>query len=455
MTNVQFCRTRSPQRLRGDQKGVIIILVAMLFPVLLGFAGLALDIGMVYDWKRRQKQAAIAGAMGAAHERVRFATVAEAIEIAKEDTARNNFDDASATRDITVEVNIPPLSGAYFNDDEFVEVIITENVPSYFGRLFQDSVTVRSRAVAGMRPYADGCVIALEPTAEETFVASGSVTLTATCGIIVNSTHEEAMVTNGQPSCVTATSIGVTGGYTNRSNTPCIHPYPVKTPPIVDPLAYLVEPAQGNCIEHNYNHSSGAVTMVPGRYCGTPENVWVWDPILLTNVLEKEYRASIQISGGPVTLSPGVYYLDSGMKIEGNTFIYGEGVTFFNTNKQENSVRDAWVPIQIGGDVTFEVYAPTEGDYAGVLFWGDDDAPEFDNDGERNFSEIAGNANSIFGGTIYFPATQIRWAGTSVNAEWTQIVADTIKIVGNAEVPGVDLNGGTIPVATKKVTLVE
>ena len=443
--------------LRADKHGAIIIAVAVVFPVLLAFTAFSLDVGMMYDWKRRQKAATIAAAMGASHEMFRQSQVslADAKVAAKlagiEDAKRNNFDDADANRNITVTVNIPPTSGIYLDDPDFVEVFIEEVVPSYFARVFgQETVTIRSRNVAGFAGYADACVIALEPTATETFVASGTPTLDADCGIAVNSTDDEAMVTNGQPSCVFATVIGVTGGYTNRSNTPCIDPYPIQTPPVVDPLSHLtpIEVSNaGGCIV-NTNISNGTHSLSPGRYCGTPENE---DGVV-------EYRPAIKISGGTVTFEAGLYVLDAGIDITGNSVIRGSGVTFYNTNKQEpyQGNMDAWVTISIEGTVDFQVTAPTAGDYTGVLFWEDPDAPEwdFDDPDERRFHFFGGNQTSIWGGALYFPSSQVRWAGTGTAADWTMIVSDTIKIVGNAVVPGQRLNTGNAN-PFLKVTLVE
>ena len=444
-------------RLRADQHGAIIVVTAIVFPVLLAFTALSLDVGRMYDWKRRQKAATIAAAMGASHEmfrqsQVSLADATVAAELAAiEDAKRNNFDDADANRSITVTVNIPPTSGNYLGDPDFVEVFIEEVVPSYFARVFgQETVTIRSRNVAGFSRYADACVIALEPTATESFVASGTPTLDADCGIAVNSTDEEAMVTNGQPSCVIATVIGVTGGYSNRSNTPCIDPYPIQTPPIVDPLSHLtpiVLSNAGGCIV-NTQITGGTHTLSPGRYCGTPEKE---DGV-------NEYRPAIKISGGTVTFEPGLYILDVGIDITGNAVIRGTGVTFYNTNQQEEykGNKDAWVTMSIEGTVDFQVYAPTEGDYTGVLFWEDSAAPEWDFwiPDERRFHYFGGNQTSVFGGAVYTPSSQIRWAGNGDAADWTMVIADTIKIVGNAIIPGARLNTGA-PNPFLKVTLVE
>ncbi len=56
-----FCRRFAT--LRRDEAGTLVIIAALLFPVLLAFMGLSLDVGLIYDWKRREQRAADAAAM--------------------------------------------------------------------------------------------------------------------------------------------------------------------------------------------------------------------------------------------------------------------------------------------------------------------------------------------------------------------------------------------------------
>ena len=55
-------------RLKEDNRAAILIITALLFPVLLAFLALALDVGKIYDLKRRTQNAANAGAIGGAYE---------------------------------------------------------------------------------------------------------------------------------------------------------------------------------------------------------------------------------------------------------------------------------------------------------------------------------------------------------------------------------------------------
>ena len=90
--------------LRRESRGVVIIVTALVFPVLVAFLGLALDVGMMYDYKRRQQNAADAGALGGAHELWRGNT-GHVTTSAKADTSRNGFDATEPA--ITVVVTTP------------------------------------------------------------------------------------------------------------------------------------------------------------------------------------------------------------------------------------------------------------------------------------------------------------------------------------------------------------
>ncbi len=98
--------------------------------------------------------------------------VSEVQQGAKNDAKLNGFDDADS--DVQVTVNTPPLSGPRSGDSNFVEVIIREEIPTFFMRVIQrDSVVVRARSVAGLLPGADGCVQALNPTARGALTLNG------------------------------------------------------------------------------------------------------------------------------------------------------------------------------------------------------------------------------------------------------------------------------------------
>ena len=105
MNNLRWVRQRTIcgriRRLRRDESGVLLIITALLLPILLAILGLSLDVGIIYDDKRRQQNAADSGAMGGAHELWRGNTD-KVQSSAKDDTKRNGFDDNDS--DVTVTV---------------------------------------------------------------------------------------------------------------------------------------------------------------------------------------------------------------------------------------------------------------------------------------------------------------------------------------------------------------
>src|SRR5437867_1597481 len=93
-------------RRRNRSRGVIVAVTGMILPVLLAFAALALDGGVIYHAKRHMQAAADAGALGGAKEIWRQNS-SLVISGARNDVALNGFTDANAT----IVVNNPPSSG--------------------------------------------------------------------------------------------------------------------------------------------------------------------------------------------------------------------------------------------------------------------------------------------------------------------------------------------------------
>src|SRR5574341_1495863 len=177
------------------RSGQIIVLAVAVFPALLAVLGLALDGGMVYQAKRRVQAAADAAALAGTWEvwRRNTALVATA---ARDDARLNGFNDGvDAT---TVTVNNPPTSGSWAGNPGYVEVIITRDVPVTLLRIVDSqSSTVRARAVAGMQRHMDFCLLALHPTLSGSLTVQGNSTLTAGCGVMVNSNAADALELGG------------------------------------------------------------------------------------------------------------------------------------------------------------------------------------------------------------------------------------------------------------------
>ena len=129
----------SPSLRSRRQRGSIPVATALLLPLLIGFAGLAGDSGNLYLVKRRMQTAADAGAVSAALEAQRQASLADIVAAGKHDAALNGFA-ASGT-----SVHLPPLAGAHAASSGYVEVQLAQAVPTHFLGLF-GLRTVEARA---------------------------------------------------------------------------------------------------------------------------------------------------------------------------------------------------------------------------------------------------------------------------------------------------------------------
>src|SRR2546425_12192938 len=123
-------------------KGQIVIAAAFLLTVLVGFMGLATDVGYFVDYRRRMTTAADAAAVAGAWELKRNGGTSRFEAIAKKAAADNGFTDS--TDGVSVKVNRPPTSGDYVGKTQFVEVLINQPRPTFFLR----ALNIQSTTVA-------------------------------------------------------------------------------------------------------------------------------------------------------------------------------------------------------------------------------------------------------------------------------------------------------------------
>ncbi|MGH9901942.1 MAG: TadG family pilus assembly protein, partial [Pyrinomonadaceae bacterium] len=344
---------------------------------------------------------------------------------AQEATANNSFTNGSAG--VTVAVNNPPASGYYAGDTRFVEVIVTQDTPSYFIRVFGiNSAPVRARAVAGVGARSKSCIYALDPAEEKALTITSQSRLTANCGVIDNSRAYNAFnVESG--STVSATNIFVTGG-SNVTSASTASPAPkTSVPPEPDPLGYLQPPTYGGFNYNNYKASSATVTLNPGVYCG----------------------GLTLASGSKATLNPGLYVLNGGgLQVQSGSTIKGTGVTFFNTGSSSN-----YQPVRLESGSSADLAAPTSGYFAGILFFQNRNVGK-----TTDMNLIQSNIQAKFQGALYFP-TQILALATSNSAASLNggvIVARTIMIESGSQVTvNNNFAGGPGSTPLKRMSLVE
>lgn len=106
--------------------GQALILFAFTLVVLMGFAGMGIDMGYLRSMRRTMQAAADSAALAGAAE-LGYGDVTAA---ARTEASTDGFTNGS--KGTTVTVNNPPLSGPHQGNPRYVEVLISQNEPTFF-----------------------------------------------------------------------------------------------------------------------------------------------------------------------------------------------------------------------------------------------------------------------------------------------------------------------------------
>lgn len=381
------------RRLAADRRGGVAVMLALLLPVVVGVAALAVETGLWFAERRALQTAADAAALSGAFELTagRRATVAASALV----DGRRNAADASFT------VRTPPVTGKYVGSGGAVEVVASRPQTLLLSALFLGDMQVGARAVARAGSAGDPCILALERVESSAAEFSGSADIVLKdCGVKANSSSAQALTVSGSSS-LTAQFVETVGGYqVSGSGTLSVGSAITNAAASEDPFKALSNPSVGGCTHSGFKEN-GTATLSPGVYC---------------NGLDLGAKAK-------VTLSPGVYVVNGGnVRINGGAQVSGSGVTIFLTGAAGD-----YATVDINGGAAVDLTAPNSGSYAGVLMFQDRNAPV---GGDNKFN--GGSAMSL-NGALYFPGQQVEFQGNTSNAGGcTRIVADTVTFTGDA-----------------------
>lgn len=413
--------------LRSDQAAIAPI-VALLMPVLLGFAALGVDASYWMLEKRDLQTAADAAALAGAYELANGNSEAEAEDHARTEANNNGYTGAGGDFDVL-----------FTEDDDgndLVRVNISEEVSSYFSKIFMDdSVVAGTTAVAqvdaGSGPY---CILSLDPDADSAIATSGSVEIDASgCGVAVNSDSDTALYLNGNV-FVNVGDVHIVGSYDVVGGSADFSYASMRTSgsATADPYAdFEMESTPAACDHTNYSTSHDA-TLNPGVYCG-----------------------GIRVTGNnTITLNPGTYYIDGGnFNISGGGSITGDGVTIVLTNSGLQH-GGSYGNFSVSGNKTVELHAPDSGYYAGMVVYQDRNAPE-----SHSGNTLTGTAGITLDGVAYMPTRSFDFGGDGAvdgSGTCSKIIAATVTFHGNPTF-GSDCSGATAgrSIGARRVALVE
>ena len=152
------------------ERGQAIILIAMALVGLVSFTALAVDGGYAFTDGRQAQNAADAAALSAALSKIRGNTNTQITQIAETIASSNGYDNNGTTN--TVTLHNPPISGSYTGDSEYIQVIITSTVKTFFAPVIGiESTTNTAQAVARAKPpttevlFDGNAIVGLNPRA--------------------------------------------------------------------------------------------------------------------------------------------------------------------------------------------------------------------------------------------------------------------------------------------------
>jgi hypothetical protein len=321
------------------ERGQAIVLLALALIGLLGFAAVALDGGNIYSEQRRAQSAADNAVLAAAYQYMTVvATTSMLSTTALANAAVNDYDNNTTSN--WVSFYRPPTSGAYVGNSAYMQVVITEVVPTALAHLvykgpFQLTVSAVGYAKYGGPPVDGNAIVAMDPHGcgiiNTTGTSGGSVGMaTSGGGIFANSDGRDCtggndvIDTSGSGSTITsappfgisvvATTTHAYGDGISPTPTTGVAPLPG------DPLADLAppdcaagpggSPSDGTINPGTYNalNATGDLVLNPGLYCivGVGNNTVNLGPhgtLRGTGVVLYVPYGQVDLEGGTVVLT--------------------------------------------------------------------------------------------------------------------------------------------------------
>jgi hypothetical protein len=438
---------------RNKEAGQALITAAVAMVVLVGFAGLGVDMGVMRYERRLQQTAADAAAIAGANNLA--ATSGGVIAGGQNAAAANGFADTgggalsactasgATVGTVCVQISDPasgPTTGPHAGNPKYVEAYVAKVQPTYFMKIMGvTTAVVTARAVATNTSGGpnNGCLFTLgKPTDSiEGVNINGNATLDAVnCGIVDDGDFN----TQGNSLFVSAASFGLSGspnqtGPGGTVTCPSTCPTPMIAQP--DPLASLTPPCSGaSC-------GAGTSTKISGGTCKSGcGNVSCAGN---TCTINPGTYSDITLSGGAtnIVFNAGMYVIDGGsfgganncnsacLTIPANATATGTGVTFYFTNSST---------VNITGTPNITLTAPSTGTYAGILMYQD---PLDTNQGPAPAGPaLGGNSGSSYNGILYFPKDQLTFfgnaGGTNCNQGYSagMVVTESFALSGHPTV---------------------
>jgi len=399
------------KRLVGDESGNALAIGAASMPLLIGAAGMALDVVQISLAKRQLQRAADSAALAGAYAVNQSQAPGPAVD---RDLAVNN--EVPLTGEPVIENE--PLSGPYSGNVRAVRVeLTTTRALSFLSFFNSEPSTITVTATAAAIRDGEFCMLSLEDGDETGVTMTGNSTINIGCGISTNSRAATAISADGS-SNITATPIMAVGGVptSDNFNGSTLMPFSaVQT----DPFESLPTPTPTNC-----------------RAAPDPPS---HDPVTIDEESEGFNSAdrSICFNGwsidGPVALDfdePTIIYINGGtLGFGSHADVSGDNVTFVLTSTNAVTNPSSVATVDANAQAKIAITAPETGPYAGVVFYQDRRAPL------GRTIHFNGGADFAVQGAFYFPRSYFYFnGGAGMTASCIQLVARQLHFSGNGTI---------------------
>jgi Flp pilus assembly protein TadG len=401
---------------RVNEEGSALVFAALIFSTVLAFVALAVDVGTLFQAKRKLQTASDSAAIAATQDYLFNQSVSSATTAG--DTASSNNGYTNGSSGAVVTVSSPPADGPNAGKSGFFEARVSQPQRTFFmGLVGFSSMTVKARSVAGTPDIGDVCIWVMAPTGPS-MQLQGSYNIQAPgCGIYVNSPSSDAFADTGNGGIVNAKFLDVVG------NSPPAHE---TTPTSVTVNAQARTSPWGNLSGPTpTNGGCTSVDTTTTSLTGTVSGPGAGNAIC--------YAKAVTITNA--TLGAGTYMFENGVTVSGTVTLNGGTIDIYGGTFNQ-------------GNAILNVTAPTSGTYDGIAI--------LQPSSNTNQLQVQfGSSNETLDGYIYAPGAQVYLQDNGGGTVYTGIVAGTLYDKSSTvRIPSYDLQHSSTTV-NRVVTLVE
>jgi Flp pilus assembly protein TadG len=403
----------------SEERGAVLILVALLLGTLMIIAALVVDLGTVrvheVDLQNASDAGALAGTFELPTDPATARDIAAAYAFAGLGLPPQTGSPCGTATACFTSGNTQVTVTAPYNGFDAVRVRACADTPAFFGTVIgYSSYTVCATAAAvasgGGAGPGDCIICVLNPSGTTVSSTGGGQVQVMGGNLVVNSDSSSALKLTGAGRIGTDGVFGMYGGHSATAG--ALTPTPTFHLPVPDPLAALGVPAVGGSAQSVSISGSADLSLSPGIY----------DTITSS-------------SSGQITLDPGIYVVRKQIKLAkspsaGKVSLQAHGVTIYfacASYPTPCATGESGGTLSMSGGAAVSWTPPTSGAYQGMSVF-------FDRENTASFG-LTGSSASALSGTFYAKKAELNMTGPSgVSTMRARIIVGSLKKTGHSAI---------------------